>query len=858
LTLSPFPWYIFAGRDWENKGTAMSIKCPKCQHENPDDTFYCGKCSSPLKSSEEIDVTATIEAPKEELTTGSTFAGRFQIIEEIGKGGMGRVYKVYDTEIKEKVALKLLKPEIAADQKTVERFRNEIKLARKIVHKNVGRMYDLGREKESFYITMEYVPGQDLRGLIRQSGRLTIETAISLAAQVCDGLEEAHSLGVVHRDLKPSNIMIDQEGSARIMDFGIARSLKGKGITGAGVIIGTPEYMSPEQVDGKETDQRSDIYSLGIILYEMLTGRLPFEGDTPLSIAVQHRSDAPKDPRELNTQIPGDLCRTVLKCLEKEQGNRFQTANELLSDLDKAEMGIPTKTLRSPKQKPITSKEITVSFSAKKLILPILAVAAIVIVGLSLWHPWTQREPPTTSTEKPSIAVLPFKDLSPQKDQQHLCEGIPSDLVRQLAQVEGIRIPGWAQSSTFYSDDMDFKEMGEKLNVETVFTGTLEKADKRLRIKVELINIADSDLIWSERYEQDEGDLFDLQDEVALKIIEKLKVKLLGEERDGLVKRYTDNVQAYNLYQQGRYFWNKRNTGDIKKSIDYYKEAIDIDPNYALAYAGMADSYITLTVYDRSIGREYFPLAKEAANRALEIDDMLAEAHSALAMVLASARNIDEAEMEFKRAIELDPNYANAHHWYAYMLVHLGRTDEALKEINRAHELDPVSFIISRNVGFFHFLARKHDKAIEATKKTLALKPDYHLMHVQLFGIYAENSMYEEALSELEKIQKTVDEEFDLRAYYGLIYALTGKKEHAEQILSDLIAEAEHEIIEMTGIMRLCIALGKTDQAFMWLDKIVAKRGIPIDIIVAPAYDGIRDDPRFEVYIQKLGINDQP
>jgi serine/threonine protein kinase/tetratricopeptide (TPR) repeat protein len=838
----------------------MSQKCPKCNADNPDTKQFCGDCGTQLTPSEDAkpSFTKTLETPISGLARGTLFAERYEIIEELGAGGMGKVYRVEDKKANEEIALKLIRPEVASDKKTIERFRHELTTARKIRHKNVCGMYDLGEHEGAYFITMEFVPGQDLKGLIRQTGQLAVGTATNIAKQICEGLAEAHKLGVVHRDLKPSNIMIDQDGSARIMDFGIARSLKGKGITGAGVIIGTPEYMSPEQVDGKETDQRSDIYSLGIILYEMLTGRLPFEGDTPLSIAVQHRSDTPTDPRELNAQIPGDLCRILLKCLEKEKGDRFQTANELLSDLDKAEIGIPTKTLRSPKKKSITSKEITVSFSVKKLILPILVVAAIVIVGLSLWHPWTQREPPTTSTEKPSIAVLPFKDLSPQRDQQHLCEGIPSDLVRQLDQVEGIRIPAWAQSSTFYSDDMDFKEMGEKLNVETVFTGTLEKADKRLRIKVELINIADSDLIWSERYEQDEGDLFDLQDEVALKIIEKLKVTLLGEERDGLMKRYTDNVQAYNLYQQGRYFWNKRNADNIKKSIDYYKEAIDIDPNYALAYAGMADSYITLTVYDRSIGREYFPLAKEAANRALEIDDMLAEAHSALAMVLASARNIDEAEMEFKRAIELDPNYANAHHWYAYMLVHLGRTDEALKEINRAHELDPVSFIISRNVGFFHYLARKYDKAIEATKKTLALKPDYHLMHVQLFGIYAENFMYEEALSELEKIQKTVDEEFDLRAYYGLIYALTGKKEHAEQILSDLIAEAEHEITEMTGIMRLCIALGKTDQAFMWLDKIVAKRGIPIDIIVAPAYDGIRDDPRFEVYIQKLGINDQP
>ncbi|MCK4431420.1 MAG: protein kinase, partial [Candidatus Aminicenantes bacterium] len=304
----------------------MGIKCPKCHSDNPDTKRFCGECGAQLHREgpiglsgpiDEISIshTKTLETPKEELTTGSTFAGRYQIIEELGKGGMGKVYKVHDTEIKEKVALKLLKPEIASDERTIERFRNEIRLARKIAHKNVGRMFDLGKEKGTYYITMEYVEGQDLRGLIRQSRKLTVGTAISIAKQVCEGLAEAHRLGVIHRDLKPSNIMIDKEGSGRIMDFGIARSLRAKGITGAGVMIGTPEYMSPEQVEAKETDQRSDIYSLGIILYEMVTGRVPFEGDTPFTIGVKHKSEIPEDPKKFNTQIPEDLSRMILRCL---------------------------------------------------------------------------------------------------------------------------------------------------------------------------------------------------------------------------------------------------------------------------------------------------------------------------------------------------------------------------------------------------------------------------------------------------------------------------------------------------------------------------------------------------------------
>ena len=319
----------------------MRNKCPKCHSENPETKQFCADCGTqlpPIQGRPPV-MTETLQTPVRELTTGSTFAGRYQVIEELGHGGMGRVYKVHDTEIKEKVALKLLRPEISLDKEAVERFSNELKLARKISHRNVCRMFDLGRAEGTTFITMEFVPGEDLKSFIHRSKQLSMGTAISIAKQVCEGLEEAHRLGVVHRDLKPGNIMIDKDGDAKIMDFGIARSLSGRGITGAGVMIGTPEYMSPEQVEGKDVDQRSDIYSLGIIIYEMLTGRIPFEGDTPFTIGVKHKSERPRDPRELNPQIPQDLGRLVLKCLEKDGAKRYQSAGELRTDLEKIEQG---------------------------------------------------------------------------------------------------------------------------------------------------------------------------------------------------------------------------------------------------------------------------------------------------------------------------------------------------------------------------------------------------------------------------------------------------------------------------------------------------------------------------------------
>ena len=366
----------------------MGIKCPKCLFNNPDDTLYCGNCAAPLHPSEKMpsSLTKTLETPKEELTRGTTFAGRYELIEELGKGGMGRVYKVFDTKIKEEVALKLLKPEISGDEKTIERFTNELKFSRKIVHKNVCRMYDLNEEEGTYYIIMEYVPGEDLNSFIKRAAPLSIGKSISIAKQICKGLSEAHSAGVVHRDLKPGNIMIDKGGNARIMDFGIARSLKAEGITGEGLIIGTPQYMSPEQVEGKKAGQCSDIYSLGIILYEMMTGRVPFEGDTPLSIALKHKTEIPKDPREINEQVPEELSHVILKCMEKDKEKRYQKVEGLLSELSDIEKGIPITDRVLPKKKPTTSREITVQFKLKKLLIPVFVVIAIVIVGFILFR----------------------------------------------------------------------------------------------------------------------------------------------------------------------------------------------------------------------------------------------------------------------------------------------------------------------------------------------------------------------------------------------------------------------------------------------------------------------------------------
>ncbi len=429
------------------------MKCPRCQNDNPEGTRFCGRCGREMPGSGETlpTGTATFQTPSKGLERGTTFARRFEIIEEIGQGGMGTVYKAFDSKIREVVALKLLKPEIASDPEVVERFRNEIKLARQVAHRHVCRMYDLGEEWLSIFISMEYVPGEDLKSFIRRSGHLTEAKAVGLAKQIAEGLAEAHRLGVIHRDLKPQNVMIDKDGNAKIMDFGIARSLHTRGVTGTGVIIGTPEYMAPEQADGRDIDHRVDIYALGAILFEMVTGRVPFEGTTPLSIVLKHKSEPPADPQTINSQISAGLSRIILKCLAKSRDARYQSATEVLEDLTAVEQGLPMTRQITARTKPLTDREITVKFRLRKILVPALAVAALVIVGIvSLVNRGDKSEPSGRSGRNTSsrladkiasgVEVITNTAARPQPPEEKTTEpnppsggGVPSAIMGYLA-----------------------------------------------------------------------------------------------------------------------------------------------------------------------------------------------------------------------------------------------------------------------------------------------------------------------------------------------------------------------------------------------------------------------------------------
>ena len=793
------------------------MKCPKCQSENPETQKFCGECGTRISPTREGEPefpqtpvsppaslpTETLQAFREELTTGSIFAGRYRIVEELGGGGMGKVYRALDTKLDEEVALKLIKLEIASDETTLERFRNELKIARNIVHKNVGRMYHLSEEKGIHYITMEYISGEDLKSFIRRSGQLAVETVLRIARQVGEGLAEAHRLGVVHRDLKPGNIMIDREGNARIMDFGIARSIKGRGITGGDVIIGTPEYMSPEQVDGKELDQRSDIYSLGIIIYEMATGRVPFEGITPFSIAVKHKLDFPPPPKSLNSRIPEGLNLLILTCLEKDREKRFKNAEAFLQELGR--------------------------------------------IG--------EAEPETAQVPawKKSIAVLPFKSMSADPEQEYFCEGLAEELINTLTKIQDLRVVARTSAFSFKGRDIDIREIGKKLNVETVLEGSVRKSGSRLRIMAQLINVADGYHLWSERFDREMEDVFAIQDEISLAIAGRLKLQLLGEEKENVIRRYTENIEAYNLYLKGIYWRRMLQPDRVHNSIEYFKQAIEKDPGFALAYAGLAYAYQILSFYAAAPSKEYYPKAKQAALKALELDDRLAEAHESLGVITGYQEwDWKNAEREYLRALELSPGYVWAHFHLANTFLYQGRYDEAVRRMQKSHALDPLNIAFNRNLGLVYFRSGRLEDAVKTFHRTIELDPSFVSTHLFLGYVYIQMAKYEEAL---EVIQKDTLPRAVVDLNLGVVYAQMGRRDEALRIFNDYQERSKREFFPPYYFALLCFAIGEKDLGFKWLEKGYEEHdGWMVSVKVDFLLEGVRQDPKFGAILKKMNL----
>jgi len=706
------------------------MECPKCHSDNPEDSGFCSKCGTQLPSSEESSAspTKTLETPSEGLTRGSTFAGRYEVIEELGKGGMGKVYRVEDKKIKQEVALKLINPDVASDEKTIERFSNELKTARMISHRNVCRMFDLGEEKGTHYITMEYVPGEDLKSFIKRARQLTAGTAINITKQVCEGLVEAHRLGVVHRDLKPQNIMIDKEGNSRIMDFGIARSITWKGITGAGVMIGTPEYMSPEQVDGKDTDQRSDIYSLGVILYEMVTGRVPFEGNTPFTVGVKQKSEMPRNPQELNSQIPDDLSQLILRCLEKDKVKRPQSAGELQSELESVEKGIPSTVIDVPRQNPTTSKEITVTVQRRWIY---FAIPVVVIIAALLFFLLLKGGKEIFFPENKMLVVLPFENLGPPED-EYFADGITDEITNRLSALHGLDVISRTSAIQYKKTDKSIKKIREELDVDYVVTGTVSW-DKsvgeqgRVRVSPQLIRASDDTQLWSNKYERDMQGIFNVQSEIAEEVIKQLDFTLLAPERQALLARPTKNLEAYDYFLRGIDHSNK---GDLYidsqenlRAVEMFEKAVELDPNFVLAYIRLSELHSW--IFHQGIDQTKERLAKsmEAVDKALELQPDLPEAKQALGdYYYRGFRDYDRALELYESVQKARPNSSPAP--IGWILRRQGKLEEALETLMKAYRLDPRSPDLIKGIANTYSFMRRYDEADRWYDLTFSLSPD--------------------------------------------------------------------------------------------------------------------------------------
>jgi len=703
---------------------------------------------------------------------------------------MGKVYRVLDKQLNEEVAIKLIKPDIALDKKTIERFRNELKIARKIVHKNIGRMFDLNEDKGTFYITMEYVSGQDLKGLIRQTGQLGTGTAISIAKKICEGLGEAHKLGVVHRDLKPSNIMIDKDGNARIMDFGIARSLKAKGITGAGVMIGTPEYISPEQAEVKEVDKRSDIYSLGVILYEMLTGKLPFEGETPLGIAMKHKSEIPKDPKELNTQIPEDLSRVILKCLEKDKENRCQSAGEVRSELINIEKGIPTTEREIPKRKPLTSREITVTFGLRKLFIPALVIIAIVVSAVVILRLIPRKEVALATKIENSIAVISFKNQTGDKAYDYLKEVISDLLITNLENTGYFYVATWErmrdflkqmgkEDIKFIDSDIGF-EICRREGIEVLVIGSLNKAGDMFVIDVKVLDAETKRLVKSASSKGiGEQSILETQiDDLSREISQGMGISLQKIEATKLnISEFTTTtIEAYKYFLKGREDLEKQYYDEARQSLE---KAVILDPAFASAYLYIAHAYSGLglgearnealekaKIYsEKATEKERFYIEEAYASyiernpekRFRILKQMTKEypkekrGHLSLGSYYERQKIYDKAIEEYNKALELDPKYGLALNELAYAYVRMGDYEKALEYFKRQVLVSPGDANPLDSLASCYFIMGRLDEAVAAYKEALEIKPDWIGSYWAISYIYAFSEDYSEVMKMVDR-----------------------------------------------------------------------------------------------------------
>jgi serine/threonine protein kinase/Flp pilus assembly protein TadD len=793
----------------------------------------------------------------------------YRILDKLGSGGMGEVYLAEDTRLGRKLALKILPAEFTQDQERLARFEQEARAASALNHPNIITIYEVGEASTEsggvHFIATEYIEGRTLRHSMPLVGA-ALREALEITIQIAGALQAAHEAGITHRDIKPENIMIRPDGYIKVLDFGLAKlteksdprldlsvdkeaATRLRANTDPGTVMGTVTYMSPEQARGLRVDARSDIFSLGVMLYEMVTGRPPFDGATASDVIAAILVSEPKPISQLAPGVPAELEWTLNKALQKERDDRYETAKSFLSDLKRLKKRLDFEAEFARVSQNDAPNRI--SFTGSQAISEAVTTEISGAVNQVLAAPIRQSSGRTVD----SLAILPLSNDGADAEMEYLGDGITESIINSLAQLPQLRVIPRSTVFRYKGQQIDPEEIGKKLGVRAVLTGRILQLGDSLVVKTELVDVANQTQLWGEQYRRPFTDIFALQEEISQEISAKLRLQLTGEDREKLVKRYTDNTEAYHLYLKGRYHVHKRTPEWIKKGIESFLKAIDLDPNYALAYAGLAEAYGFLA---SSTGgqppREAYPKAKAAAMKALELDETLGEAHCTLGFFrLLYDWDFTAAEVEYQRAIELSPNFANAWDGLGFYFKATGQREASIRACQRAQELEPLSLFITLSLGWAYYFARQYDRAMDQGRKSLDMDPNFGFAYWHRGMACIQQKKYGDAVIALRKAISLSGPATTFISYLGYANARLGKEREARQMIAQLERVSKRQYVSSYFIAVIYLGLGDLDQTFEWLEKAYEERsGFLAFIKVEPMLDALRGDPRFKALAEKI------
>jgi serine/threonine protein kinase/Tfp pilus assembly protein PilF len=789
----------------------------------------------------------------------------YRIVEQLGAGGMGVVYKAQDSRLDRAVALKFLPDKLAQEPQALERFRREARAASALNHPGICTIYDIGEQDGRGFIVMEFIDGETLRHHIHRQA-LPLEEILRLGMQIAEALDAAHAEGIIHRDIKPANIFVTKRGQAKVLDFGLAKLLPKAVAAGGlsadgddtdstsivGIISGTPSYMSPEQIRGDTLDARTDIFSLGLVLYEMATGRQAFSGPTGGVIIEAVLTRAPAPARNINPNIPEKLEEIINKALHKDKAQRYQHAAEVRNDLQQLDRGSDsgwrsaagsTETMAA---RPTVAGEAESSHTGSSG--PHTAQNVTTRTGA------IRRERVAKIID--SLAVLPFENASRDPENEYLSDGIAGSLINILATVPKLRVMAQSTVFRYKGRKMDPQAVGRELNVKAVLTGRMMQSGGSLRIGTELVDVATGTQLWGAQYNRAPGDIFAIQDEISNEISENLRLKLTRAEKKRLTKRQTHDAEAYGLYLKGRHHWNRWTEEGFYKAIEYFQQAAEKDPSYGLAYAGVADSYVLLGWNSYLPPKDAFPKGKAAAMEALRLEPELSEAHTPTAAGLwLHDWKWPEAEKEFERSVALNPCYPTANHWYAEYLMTMGRHDEAIARMKKSQELDPLSLIISVAIGWTYYMARRYEDALQQIRRTFELDPNYPVANWVLGLVLRKMGRFDEAIAEGEKGVRASGGSPLIRASLAQSFGAAGKTKEARKILDDLTILAKQKYVAPYFLAGIYVGLGDEERATEFLEKSYEEHSHwLIYLHLDPGMDGLRSNLRFQELLRRVGL----